>query len=278
MSLFRVLPLIFFIYNTLTHNLDARVCFSLDGTIISQTPKSAGAFTVECMTDTSNLPYQSNGNYYGYDERTGYTVTGFHNGYGYGYGYGYGGSDLTILYKITYKTCKPGAFSTKLFVETPKYTYESVKTSFKVLSKPSHSIYVDIIPGCWPNRINAKNHGYISVAICGTKTFNVHSIDPKTITVTLDGGKNIVKTPCWSYKDVATPWIGSKGKGRSLGGDGYMDFVLKFRVEQFINVLKLFKHPGEKLRVIVTGSLKKSEGGSSTKGYDYVQISEICKR
>jgi len=147
-----------------------------------------------------------------------------------------------------------------------------------VLPKPSHSIFVDIKPGCWPNRINTKDHGYIVVAICGTKTFNVHKINPKTLTFSLDGGKNSVKTSCWYYKDVATPWVGSKGKGHSAAGDGYMDLVLKFKVEQFIHVLKLFKHPGEKLRVTVSGSLKETEGCYSVYGYDYIQILKIYEK
>jgi hypothetical protein len=267
--------LTFIVYNNTTDDKVASVCFWLNGTMISETPM--GAFTVVNVTNTSNLPYQSKGSYYGYDERTGYNVTGFD--YGYGYGYGYGTSDLAILYTITYKTCKPGTFYTRLFVETPKYTYASgEKTPFRVLPKPSLSIFVDIIPGCWPNLINLLDHGYVQVAICGTNTFDVHTIDPKTLKLSLDGGKNIVKTPFWSYQDVATPWVGSDVSGHSLGGDGYMDLALKFRVEQFIHVLKLFKHPGEKLRFIVTGSLKKTECCSSVYGYDYVQIFKLSKK
>lgn len=259
------------------HHQVADVRFSLDGTVISETPSHA--FTVMSVTDTSNLPYQSQGSYYGVDERTGHNVTGFHNGYGYGYGYGYGETNLVIAYTITYKTCTPGTFYAKLFVKTQKYTYTSGQSiSFTVSPKPPLSIYVDIKPGYWPNSINPKDHGYLIVAVCGTKTFNVHTIDPASLTLSLKGGKNNVKPLLWSYQDVATPWTGPIGGGHASKGDGYIDLVLKFRCDQVINVLKLFNYPGETLRLTLTGTLKKTMDCDPVGGHDYVQITNLYKK
>jgi hypothetical protein len=267
--------LTFVIYNSKNDHKEAKVRFSLEGTEISENPK--GAFTVMNVTNTSNLPYHGKGNYYGYDERTGYNVTGFHHGYGYGYGYDT--PDLTIVYTISYKTCEPGTYYAILSVKTSKYTYISGETiPFTVLQKPILSVYVDIIPGSWPNLINIRDHGYIFVAICGTDTFDVTKINPKTLTLSLNNEKNIVKTPFWKYQDVATPWIGSDGDGHSFGADGYLDLTLKFRVEQVLYVLKLFKHPNETLKLIVTGSLKNTEGCNSLIGHDYVQILNKSKK
>lgn len=271
--------LTFIIFDSANNHKVAQVRFSLEGTEISEAPE--GAFTVMNVTSTSNLPYQSGGRYFGYDERTGHNVTRFHFGYGYGYeyGYGYGTSDLTLVYTITYKTCKPGTYYAKLFVKTKKYIYISGETTpFTVLSRSPLSIFVDIKPGCWPNQINPQDHGYLRVVICGTSTFDVHRIDPKSLTLSLNGGKNIVKPLCWKYQDVATPWTGAEGSGHSKGKDGYLDLTLKFRCEQVIHVLKLFKHPGDTLRLVLTGALKKTESSFPVNGHDYVQILTACKK
>jgi hypothetical protein len=267
--------LTFEIFNSTTDHRVAWVRFTLMGAEMSENPP--GTFTVMNVTDTSDLPYQSKGHYYGYDERTGYNVTRFHHGYGYGYGYG--NPDLMIVYNITYKTCKPGTYYAKLFVKATKHTYTSGETPiFTVLPRPPLSISVDIKPGCWPNHINPRDHGYLQIAICGTHTFDVHTIDPKSLTLALNGGKNRVKCLCWSYQDVTTPGTGSKGGGHKAKGDGCLDLVLKFRCDQVIQVLKLFKHPGETLRLTLTGTLKKTLDCSPVIGHDYVQMTKSCKK
>jgi len=263
--------LTFMIFNSTNHHKVAKVRFSLEGSEISETPKNA--FSVVNVTNTSNLPFQSHGRYFGYDERTGHNVTGFHHGVGYGYGYGYGTGDVIIQYTLTYKACKPGTFYAKLFVKTKKYTYASEKTTpFSVVPNPPLSIFVDFKPGYWPNQLTRRDHGCVSIAVCGTDTFDVHTIHPKTLALSLNGGKNLLKPLCWKYQDVATPWRGSDGGGHALKEDGYTDLVLKFRVEQVICVLKLFKHRGETLRLTLTGTLKKTEHCYPVNGHDYIQM------
>jgi hypothetical protein len=95
----------------------AYVMFSLNGTKIIDYP--LGAFTVKNLTNTSNLPYQSEGNFYGYDEEAGRNVTGFN------YGYGNSTVDLSILYDINYTTHVSGTFYARLFVNSTNHTYAS---------------------------------------------------------------------------------------------------------------------------------------------------------
>ena len=144
--------LVFRIYDTETNREVGRVQFSLQGNEVYDIP--VGAFTVDSVTDTSNLPYQQKGEYYGYDERTGETVTKYRHGFGYGYGYGYTSPDLVIEYTITFKTCKSGTYYAKLFVKSPKHTFTSeISDSFTVSSTRLGKMTGSngIKPGCWPN-------------------------------------------------------------------------------------------------------------------------------
>lgn len=118
--------LMFSIFRSNDNSEVAHVNFSLIGTKLSDNP--LGAFTVINITNTSHLPYQSGGNYYGYDERTGQNVTGFN------FGYGDSSINLSILYRITYKTHIQGTFYAKLFVNSTLHTYISEKsTAFTVV-------------------------------------------------------------------------------------------------------------------------------------------------
>lgn len=277
--------IVFAVYRCSDNQLVAHVHFSLFGIEMSD---PASVFTVMNVTDVSNLPYQSGGGYYGYDERTHCTPTGldYDHGYGYGYGYrygyGYGAVDLTILYNITYKAQCPGTFYGKLFVNSTTHTYKSAKSpSFTVSPKPpcTITIYVDVIPGHWPNRINTQSHGLFFVAICGTESFDVHQLDLRSIRLSIDGGKKAIKPLWWRYQDVATPWLGAEGSGHRARGDGYTDLLLKFRNPQDLHVLKLFKHFGGTLKFTITGTLKNIYHRVSVEGHDYIQLQSFhgCK-
>ena len=78
----------------------AYVNFSIDSTIISQSPDLT--FTVTNITNIDDLPYGTGSYGYGYDENGG---TNYSFGTGYGYGYAESGyTDVNILYTITYET------------------------------------------------------------------------------------------------------------------------------------------------------------------------------
>jgi chitodextrinase len=122
----------FSIRQSSNHQEIAYMKFSINGTEISDSP--AGRFTIIPVTDTSNLPYQPSGNYYGYDERTGANYT-------FDYGYGTNAADLTILYTIRYTTHTTGTFYAQLYVTTSNATVRTYasgsSTTFTVSDQPS---------------------------------------------------------------------------------------------------------------------------------------------
>lgn len=257
--------LVFAIFNQSDDEEVASVHFSLIGDELSGS-HPINVFTVDTVTDTSNLPYQNGG-----------------GGYGYGYGYGYGSMDLTIIYTISYMTHLPGKFYSKLFIYSVAQLYDSGKSKpFIVLQAPASpiTISVDIVPGVWPNHINQRGHGILFVAICGKASFNVSTIDPKMIRLSsVDSGKKRVKPLplCWGYIDIATPWLGSDGDGHDAHGDGSQDLLLLFRYPSGVYVLKLFKYPGEILRLTITGTLKSTANSCPVEGHDYVQLDDNGK-
>lgn len=135
-------------------------------------------------------------------------------------------------------------------------------------------VYVDIKPGSWPNPITVKSKGVIPVAICGTEDFDVTTIDPATIQITLDPEEEGVSPLRWSYEDVATPWTGEDGGGHNLGGDGYLDLTLKFSTKEVVNTLGLENYAGQTIPLYIIGNLKEEEGGTPIEGHDWVWILE----
>ncbi|GAG43932.1 unnamed protein product, partial [marine sediment metagenome] len=137
---------------------------------------------------------------------------------------------------------------------------------------PVITVYVDIKPGSWPNPINTKSKGVIPVAICGTEEFDVTTIDPASVEITMEGVEERVSLLRWSYEDVATPWTGEDGGGHDLEGDGYLDLTLKFSNPEVVDTLGLGAYIGETIALIITGNLKEEEGGTAIEGHDWVWI------
>ena len=69
-------------------------------------------------------------------------------------------------------------------------------------------VRIDVHPGSYPNPINLKSRGKVPVAICGSSTFDVYTVDPTTVTF---AGASAVM---WAYEDWDL--------------DGYVDLVLHF--------------------------------------------------
>jgi Ca-activated chloride channel family protein len=131
-------------------------------------------------------------------------------------------------------------------------------------------VYVDLKPASWPNPINVKDRGVISVAICGTADFDVMDIDPVTVELSREDGVGGSVPPLrWSWEDVATPYTGSDG-GHDLAGDGIMDLVYKFKAQEVISVLELESlGDGDVIVLQLTGELF---DGTDIIGYDYAWI------
>ncbi|MHA2350643.1 MAG: ABC transporter substrate-binding protein [Candidatus Thorarchaeota archaeon] len=133
------------------------------------------------------------------------------------------------------------------------------------------SIYVDIKPASWPNPINTKDKGVLSIAICGTPYFDVHSMDPASVTLGCYINDELVYPLRWSYEDVATPYLGEPGGGHAFDGDGYIDLVLHFDSREVIETLNLAVKVGEVIPLIITGE-DISPMGAHFRGIDYVWI------
>lgn len=142
----------------------------------------------------------------------------------------------------------------------------------KVTIIPVISVYVDIKPASWPNPLNPKSKGVLPVAVCGTEEFDVTTIDPTTIQLTIEGVEEGVMPLRWSYEDVATPYTGEPCGGHALGGDGYLDLTLKFGTQDVVNTLGLYDFKGETILLILTGNLKEEFGGTPIQGQDCTWI------
>lgn len=92
----------------------------------------------------------------------------------------------------------------------------------------------------------------------------MRTIDPKSIRLSLDGGKKHIKPLSLCYRDVATPG------DQNSSGDGYLDLKLKFINPQVIHVFKLFKHQAETFTFTITATLKKTL--LPVEGQDSIQI------
>ena len=91
------------------------------------------------------------------------------------------------------------------------------------------------------------------------------TIDPKSIRLSLDGGKKEIKPLHLCYRDVATPG------DQNSGSDGYMDLKLKFINPQVIHVFRLCKHPKDNTIIFtITATLKTTY--LPVEGHDSVQI------
>ncbi len=123
--------LTFSICRNSTNEEIASVQFFINGT---EKPDSdaVNRFTVINITNTSNLPYEENGSFFGYDEQTGETPS-------FTYGYGYTGptTNLTIKYTITYTTHITGTLYGQLIVNSSTYIFTSAPSKpFTVLTPP----------------------------------------------------------------------------------------------------------------------------------------------
>jgi hypothetical protein len=132
---------------------------------------------------------------------------------------------------------------------------------------------VDVKPASWPNPLQLKERGVLPVAICGTEEFDVTTVDPATIQLTLEGLGVGVAPLRWSYEDVATPYMGEPCSGHDLGPDGYLDLTLKFKAQEVIATLGLDAFSdGDVIILVLTGALMEEFDGTRIQGQDCVVI------
>ena len=138
---------------------------------------------------------------------------------------------------------------------------------------PVIDVDIDIKPGSCPNPVNVGKKGVTPVAILGTEDFDVTTIDPTTIQLTIDGVAGVAPLR-WNYEDVGTPFEGELCDCHDLNGDGYMDLTLKFETPALIATLGLEDYLGETIPLTLLGNLVEEEGGTAIQGQDCVGISK----
>jgi hypothetical protein len=174
---------------------------------------------------------------------------------------------------------------TRLTVEAPEMAYiivhdtgnyweiDDIVTDAPGVPREEIPVYVDIKPASWPNPLNLKEKGVLPVAVCGTEDFDVTTIDPETIQLTLEGVPEGVSPLRWSYEDVATPYEGEPCSGHDLDGDGYLDLTLKFKAQEVIQTLGLDAFSdGDVVILMLTGNIKAEFDGTPIQGQDCVRI------
>ena len=139
-------------------------------------------------------------------------------------------------------------------------------------------IVMDIKPGSDSNPLNPKSKGVLPVAILGSSTFDVTTIDPDTIQLSREGVEGKVAPIRASYGDVTTSTGSPMVACHELEGDGYADLKLKFRTQQLVEVLKLREVAGQSVQLTLTGTLKEEFGGTPIEGQDYVKVLKTGKK
>ncbi len=144
--------------------------------------------------------------------------------------------------------------------------------NYSVTIIPPTAVSVDIRPGSWPNPIKTRSRGVLPVAICGTADLDVTTIDPTSVRLHSEDVEAGVSPLRWSWEDVATPYTADWDGGHDLEGDGFMDLVLHFDMQEAVMTLTVTDHLGETLPLILRGHLFEEYDGTPILGQDYVRI------
>jgi hypothetical protein len=141
---------------------------------------------------------------------------------------------------------------------------------------------LDIKPGSCPNSYNPKSNGVLPVAVLGTESFDVTTIDLATLQLTRADGVGGSVAPLMGppgpgigYEDVATPFEGEVCECHTAMGDGFMDLTLKFKTQNVVTSLMLgMAVPGEEVELVLGGALL---DGTPFKSSDCVRIVPAAK-
>jgi probable HAF family extracellular repeat protein len=129
-------------------------------------------------------------------------------------------------------------------------------------------VAIDVKPQGCPNPLNVAARGVLPVAILGTASFDVTTVDPAS--VRLQG----VPALRSALEDVATPFTGPLVNAASCttaGPDGFVDLVLHFD-DQAVSAALGAATDGQVLILTLTGNLLPQFGGTAIKGQDIVIV------
>jgi len=175
--------------------------------------------------------------------------------------------------EIVYSQNLDGSWPVDYWGDEMLSTVWALLTLEKVTIVQQIPVYFDVKPGSCPNPINPGKKGVTPVAILGTKDFDVMTIDPATVELTLEDMDEGVSPLRWNYEDVATPFDSIDDECcHDLNGDGYTDLTLKFDTQELVSTLGLEDHTGMTIQLKVMGNLMEEFGGTPIMGEDCVWI------
>jgi len=129
-------------------------------------------------------------------------------------------NDATVDYYLTYSDLVSGYSICVDDGTVVAYDYQSPVSTGTYETR--YVVTIDIKPGSYPNSINPNEEGLLPVAILGSATFNVETINPSTIMIgsVALATRGSAKAPklAFSYEDV--------------NGDGYVDMMVFFSVQE----------------------------------------------
>jgi hypothetical protein len=132
-------------------------------------------------------------------------------------------------------------------------------------------VYVDILPGTCPNSLNTKRKGSFKVAILGTESFDVTTIDPVSV-------KLAEISPIRSaIRDISSPYEASVESCNDCSTgviDGYPDLVLSFDTQDVLSKLDSVED-GECIILGIQGSLNAEYGDIQINGEDAILINFV---
>jgi len=139
---------------------------------------------------------------------------------------------------------------------------------------PVIHVPIDIKPQSCPNPLNTDKKGVVPVAVLGTEDFDVTTIDPETIKLTMEGLEVGVSPLRWAYEDVGTPFEGELCDCHDAGPDGILDLTVKFKAQELVETLGLEDLVGETEPLLLTGNLKVEHSGTAIQGSDCMRFQE----
>lgn len=134
-------------------------------------------------------------------------------------------------------------------------------------------VAIDVKPGSCPNPFNSASSGVVPVAVVGTESFDVRTIDATTLRLVV--GEAEITPIRYSVSDVATPYRPFAGKPldayacHTQEADGRPDLVAMFDARQVLTLLGGVV-PRAVVRVQVRGRLTANEGRIPFVGEDIV--------
>lgn len=144
----------------------------------------------------------------------------------------------------------------------------------KAVAIPQIAVDVDIKPGSWPNPFNKKAKGVFAVAICGTEDFDVSTIDPASVVVSLDMDTGVSPVK-WHYEDAATPYedmTPDEPDGHELTGDGLLDLMLHFDRQEVVELGLCEYETGDFVRLYIMGFTGENGEGIPIQGLDWIRV------